>query len=274
MRTRVKIPYAPERCFECGFRSANGLAYRIMVAAPADEPPASGYGVVYALDGDALFGTLAEAVKLQTRKPKGFDPIVVVGIGYPSREPFDMERRCRDFTMPASGGTLPERPDGRPWPPHGGADDFLDFLERELLPAINEEWPIDKNRQAIVGHSLGGLFTLHALLARPHLFSHVIAGSPSVWWADNEVIRELDAFSEAWQGERTLRLLLAIGENELPDMLEGTNEVERRVSLLQDKGVFLERVTFADEEHVSVLPSTLSRIPRFLSSEASQEQGN
>ncbi|WP_312019101.1 alpha/beta hydrolase-fold protein, partial [Lysinibacillus sp. D4B1_S16] len=62
---------------------------------------------------------------------------------------------------------------------------FLDFILHELMPTVEKEWPINKKKQAVVGHSLGGLFTLYALCARPHLFSHIVAGSPSVWWADN-----------------------------------------------------------------------------------------
>lgn len=64
------------------YTSQRQLEYRMMIASPKDEPPPNGYAVIYALDGDALFQTLAETVKLQTRKPKGFDPILVIGIGY------------------------------------------------------------------------------------------------------------------------------------------------------------------------------------------------
>ncbi|ELK42002.1 alpha/beta hydrolase [Brevibacillus agri] len=264
MNKMTERPHIAERCFEYEMTSSRQLDYRILIATPKDEPPQSGYAVVYALDGDALFQTLAEAVKLQTRKPKGFDPILVIGIGYPSREPFDMERRCRDFTMPASEGALPKRPDGSPWPPHGEADDFLDFLETELMPAIAKEWPIDPARQAIVGHSLGGLFTLHALFTRPHLFTHYAAGSPSVWWADNEVLKEMEQFKAGWQREEQRHLLLTIGADELEDMLEGAEEVARGLSPLKEQGLRLEWIKFAREDHVTVLPAMLSRLPRFL----------
>ena len=39
----------------------------MMIASPKDEPPPNGYAVIYALDGDALFLTLAETVKLAER---------------------------------------------------------------------------------------------------------------------------------------------------------------------------------------------------------------
>ncbi|XRD25338.1 hypothetical protein AABM34_01170 [Lysinibacillus fusiformis] len=115
MTTKIKKPYVSETYFEYVMTSHNQLDYRILIANPTDAPPADGYAVIYVLDGDALFPTLAEAVKLQTRKPKGYEPILVIGIGYPSKEPFDMERRCNDFTLPVSDGKLPARPDGTPY---------------------------------------------------------------------------------------------------------------------------------------------------------------
>ncbi|GLC88906.1 alpha/beta hydrolase [Lysinibacillus piscis] len=266
MNTMTKIPYKQDHYFEYAMTSKQQLDYRILFASPVDEPPADGYAVIYALDGDALFSTLAEAVKLQTRKPKGFDPILVVGIGYPSKEPFDIERRCHDFTPPVSEQQLPSRPDGTPWPSNGHADDFLDFLEQELMPTVAKEWPINPAKQAIVGHSLGGLFTLYTLCTRPRLFSHIIAGSPSVWWGDNAILKKLDTFIETWQGEQPLHLLLTIGANELPDMLEGTDQVAEQIQQLLDKNLHTSYVKFSAEDHVSVLPCMLSRIPRFMQS--------
>ncbi len=264
MKTLTPKTYIPNCYAEYAMTSRQQLDYRILVASPIDEPPTEGYSVIYTLDGDALFPTLAEAVKLQTRKPKGFDPILVIGIGYPSKEPFDMERRCLDFTLPVCENKLPPRPDGTPWPSNGKANDFLDFIEHELMPAVAKEWPINTKQQAIVGHSLGGLFTLYALCKRPQLFTHYVAGSPSVWWADNAVLNELDSFAKTWQGEQAIKLLLTIGADELPDMLEGADRVAEQMKPLREKKIQTRYIQFPEEDHVSVLPGMLGRLPRFL----------
>lgn len=266
MTIMTKKPYTSENYFEVAMTSRQQLDYRILIAVPTDELPADGYTVIYALDGDALFPTLAEAVKLQTRKPKGYDPILVIGIGYPSKEPFDMERRCHDFTLPVSEEHLPPRPDGAPWPPNGKANEFLDLIEHELMPTIAKEWPINKKKQAIVGHSLGGLFTLYALCARPHLFSHVVVGSPSVWWANNALLKEIDTFPKCWKSQHTINLLITIGANELPDMLEGADLAAEQMKRLSNQNIHTNYVKFDEEDHVSVLPCMLSRLPRFLNS--------
>jgi predicted alpha/beta superfamily hydrolase len=244
----------------------NGLEYRILISRPKSDPPAGGYPVIYALDGDAVFGTLSEAARLQTRKPRGFDPVVIVGIGYPSREPFDMNRRCYDFTTPAPRENLPVRPGGEDWPRNGGADVFLQFIEQELRPMLEKEYPIDVGRQTLFGHSLGGLFVLHALFSRPDSFQNYVAGSPSAWWNHRAVFREKERFACSFPlpyDSSAPRLMLTIGEDELEGMVEDAERLQASLQPLAVHGFHSELVKFPGEGHVSVLPAALSRTVRF-----------
>lgn len=66
--------------------------YHIMISRPVGNPPSpSGYPVIYMLDANAAFATMAEAVGLRSRRPEvtGVVPSVVVGIGYATDEPLD-----------------------------------------------------------------------------------------------------------------------------------------------------------------------------------------
>ncbi|UQZ32287.1 alpha/beta hydrolase [Paenibacillus sp. PK3_47] len=240
------------------------LEYRILISHPYGEAPPEGYPVVYALDGHAVFHTLAETARLQTRKPHGFDPVVIVAIGYPSGEPFDMTRRCYDFTIPADVETLPKRPDDSGWPEHGGADSFLDILQNEIMPMISALFPVDKKRQALFGHSLGGLLVLHALFTRPDLVTHFAAGSPSVWWGDYAVLAELEQFTAAYP-ELNLqrRLLITIGAEELDHMVEDADKLPAQLAQLAGSGLEVHLAKFPEEGHVSVLPAALSRLLKF-----------
>ena len=173
--------------------SVSGREYRIMLATPQTPPPAAGYPVIYLLDAEMCFGTAVEAVRWQTKPPKGYDPAVVVGIGYPSR--LDRVReRFLDYTTPADLGNLPVRGNGEPWPPLGGADAFLDFIEQELMPAVEARFPVDRRRQAFIGHSMGGFLVLHALFTRKPVFRTYVAGSPSIWWNGHALLEEESAF--------------------------------------------------------------------------------
>ncbi|MCG8414142.1 MAG: hypothetical protein MI746_07970 [Pseudomonadales bacterium] len=72
----------------------------------------------------------------------------------------------------------------RDFTPSQDADGFMDFLELELLPQIEEEYRVDTLR-IVHGHSRSALFATHAFLNRPHLFKAIIASSPAYWHDDH-----------------------------------------------------------------------------------------
>ncbi|KQO18371.1 alpha/beta hydrolase [Paenibacillus sp. Leaf72] len=264
MKSEAKGHYTAESSERVVHASHRQLEYRIRIAVPKEPPPEKGYPIIYATDGDAVFGTFAEAALLQTRKPHGYDPVIIVGIGYPSGEPFDMTRRCYDFTTPAKLENLPARPNGQPWPEHGGADGFLDFLETELKPVLEKEFPIDKERQTIFGHSLGGLLVLHALFSRPQSFQRFAAGSPSIWWNKHAVLEEQAAFEARLpQIDHPPKLLITIGAEELPDMVKDSEQLADSLRPLQASGFHAAIAKFPEESHVSVLPGAISRVIKF-----------
>jgi len=242
--------------------------YRIAVAKPGGEPPPSGYPVIYLLDANAVFGTMVEAVRVQARRPEktGVVPAVIVGIGYRSDEPF-VPARYYDFTLPVCVSELPPSPDGTAWPEHGGAEAFLNFIEEELKPKVERKFKIDSARQTIFGHSLGGLFVLHALFTRPGAFRTYVAGSPSIHWNKRLILDEEQQFVSRLEQENIhVRILIAAGElekNHESRMLDNAKELTERLSALASRGVHVEFKEFEGEGHVSVLPSLISRALRF-----------
>jgi len=70
--------------------------------------------------------------------------------------------------------------------PNGGGENFLDFIEQELMPHINKTYRTEPFN-LIAGHSLGGLLVVHSMATRPHLFQAHFAYSPSLYW-DNELV--------------------------------------------------------------------------------------
>ena len=64
----------------------------------------------------------------------------------------------------------------------GHADEYLSFIEDQLLPWAQELLP-SVSRRILGGYSMGGLFALYAL-TKTGLFSMAAAVSPSVWYPD------------------------------------------------------------------------------------------
>jgi predicted alpha/beta superfamily hydrolase len=242
-----------------------GREYRIFIASPTAPPPEGGYPVLYALDGNASFGSLTEAMRLQSRPPHGIEPVVIVSIGYDSEDPIVTDRRFYDYTERADSSELPPRPDGSAWPETGGAEHFLAFIEEELKPAVEGLFPIDRERQALFGHSLGGLFAMHVLFTRPASFSSYIAGSPSVWWKNYSLLKRWPVLEKQLQrGEINAGLLIGIGSEEKLSIVEGAQRVYSLLLPYRRQGLNLAFRQFEGEGHVSVIPPLISLMLRFI----------
>src|SRR6185295_19160440 len=79
------------------------------------------------------------------------------------------------------------------FPTAGGADNFLKFIETELIPEIEKRYRVRPYR-ILAGHSFGGLFTVHAMITKRELFKSYVAVSPSLQWAAEETLKKAEEF--------------------------------------------------------------------------------
>lgn len=252
----------------------SGRQYRIFIAAPPQPAPAQGYPVIYVLDGNAMFLTAVESARAYSRRLDA-DPgiaALVVGIGYP--EGVDIPA-ARTFDL------TPAVDEPRSRHPSGGADAFLDFIENELKPRIAREFPVDPQRQALMGHSLGGLFTLGVLTRRPQAFQTYVGMSASFWFGRHDLSRRVAAFAQARTAAAPpVRVLLTVGEFEQRQRPEAwardperaakaAADLERRgqvtrtraaaQQLAQAPGVLVDFREIAGEDHGTVIPAAVGR---------------
>lgn len=250
--------------------------YHIFISTPVEAPPEEGFPVIYLLDANSVFGTMTEAIRLQSRFPErtGVYPAIIVGIGYPTEMPFHVQRHY-DFTSPVPISELPASPNGGDWPEQGGAADFLSFIEEEVKPVIENEFPVDRNNQTIFGHSLGGLFVLYSLFSNPYGFQNYIAGSPSIHWNESVLLEKERQFAGSLGEKKDIRLLIALGDleaNHPSQMSKKAEELYSRLSALGDQHVTVEYREFTNENHISVLPVLISLGIRFAGKKKGQSQ--
>ncbi|MBA3665371.1 MAG: alpha/beta hydrolase [Bacteroidetes bacterium] len=97
--------------------------------------------------------------------------------------------RSRDYTYPTA---IPDYEMSI----SGQADKFLSFINNELIPDVDAKYTVDKNNRILMGHSLGGYFTVYALYqnlaTKNNLFSTYIAASPSTHYNHNYILKELE----------------------------------------------------------------------------------
>lgn len=114
------------------------------------------YPLLVVLDGEFSFG-FAPAISRYLARSGAVPPMVVAAIENTVRE--------RDMTPP--GMRIPGVPEQ-------GAEAFLDFIDGELIPSIEDRFRVSDLR-VIVGHSHGAILACHALATRPSLFDAALA---------------------------------------------------------------------------------------------------
>ncbi|KAE8423607.1 Alpha/Beta hydrolase protein [Aspergillus pseudocaelatus] len=181
-------------------KDPGGDAYQIQVAWPLawNDPKTPGHSasIIYVLDGNALFFTATEASRRSAMLPTS-DNAVVVGIGYPIEDRPYSPRRQYDYTPPCDSYVAPCGIDGEQQAiPHGGATRFLEFLVGTVRTTLLAEVfsSLCVNKEILIGHSLGGLCTLHALFENITPFDIFIAISPSIWWSNEFILGEAERF--------------------------------------------------------------------------------
>ncbi len=219
-------------------RSAARSYYRIVIARPSGPAPVKGYPVIYVMDGNAWTVIVSEIIRVNGAFGviSKVEPAVVVGIGYPTADAFDIKRRSYDLVPP----TPVDSPDLKSGDVEkvGGDDAMRDFIDSIVKPFVERRFPIDKERQTLMGHSLGGLFALQTLFTRPKSFQTYIALSPSIWWNQRAILQDARRFEASPDRPRNVRVFLSTGDLEqhyTPEYLEREHAEERRYAVANPK---------------------------------------
>ena len=129
------------------------------------------YPVVYVLDGSENFNTVVSIT--EHMEESGLcPPMIVVGIAQIDR--------VSELTT----GKDPELPEVT-----GNGDKFMSFVEKELIPYMDSNYPTNTHK-TLIGHSLGGLTVINTLLHHPALFNAYVSLDASLWWNNKKVVEE------------------------------------------------------------------------------------
>ncbi|MBY0574560.1 MAG: hypothetical protein K2P84_12845 [Undibacterium sp.] len=139
------------------------------------------YPVVYLLDGDEHFIPLMGMIQtlcsgdLNSSCPQ----MILVGI--------KPGNRMNELTPTKAGSlhapkTIIEA--------SGGGELFTQFMENELFPYIEKNYPTAPHR-TLIGHSVGGLFVINTLAHHPNMFNNYVAIDPSMWWDNRKLVSDM-----------------------------------------------------------------------------------
>jgi predicted alpha/beta superfamily hydrolase len=193
----------------------------VIVCLPPDYAldPNRRYPVLYLHDGQNVFDELAmspfgvqwgiDTTARALMHAQVIEPMIIVAIGNAGRDRIDEYTPTRDNAHDAGGL----------------ADRYGQMLVYELKPWVDHNWRTRRSARdtGLAGSSLGGLLTLHLGLTHSAVFGKIGLLSPSVWWDDRWIVRQLVANN----GMRpTLKIWLDVGTGETR-MLKGTRLLYR-----------------------------------------------
>lgn len=273
-------------------RSVNvAQTFKIQVMRPARRRNDSRrYPVVYVTDGNWVFDMFKSISYLLQMSPDDSPPFILVGIGYPSECPHaGRTLRSRDFLAPPypkwgledradymrrnavpeyEGVLLPERGTQE----SQGGEDFRNFMERELIPFVDDRFETIPGDRTYFGHSGGGYFGLFTMFTRPALFKNYIVSSPGVIYDgiapggirydNNEFgLQMVRDFARSGQSMDGIRLYLSAGaDEEFEPVIANwrlTSSLQRLIKVFKNAaipGLSLMTEIFPGETHITAWP--------------------
>ncbi|KAL6708726.1 hypothetical protein ACN47E_002422 [Coniothyrium glycines] len=188
------------------WKATNGSwEYQIQLSWPLNwttQAESTKVETMYVLDGNAQ--GLSATESWRRRRPVEFNQpdSIVVSIGYPETiedSPYSTGRYY-DYQPPVCDNcSAPVQP-GVP----SNADNFITFIDTALRPWVRDiVFPNAAfDRDALYGHSFGGLFVLYALIVRPDLFDTFLSASPALYWNDDYAFNHTQFLAPLTQAPR------------------------------------------------------------------------
>jgi len=207
----------------------------IMVGLPQGyDGGADTFPVLYLTDARAQFQHTVATIGFLARNNRMPATIVVAVVN---------TDRTRDLTPPT---TTPNPQMATA----GGADNFLDFFESELIPYVEKNYRTQPFR-IFAGHSFGGLFSVHAFLSKNDLFNAYIAVSPSLWWDNEANVGKMERFLvDKAQLNKTLFLSLGSEGDQMEKPFAAMKSVLAAHNI---DGFSWDTLSLPDEDHGSVV---------------------
>ncbi len=244
--------------------NAAGRRYQLHIGLPDSYAanPNRRYPVVYVTDGYWDFQKIT-AIQGCLAYDKYAPEFITVGLGY-AGENLDYGNLRRWELSPTPFGDHGEA--------SGHAADFLRTIETEVIPLIDREYRTDPSCRVLCGASMGGLFTLYAMYARPDLFQGYVAATPAVILGHDWLFGYEEAFAQSGRAIHA-RLFRAVGGNESPGYASGVLRFNQRIASRKYAGLDYEFRIIEGERHAGMQLMAYTRGLQFVFAPRAPESG-
>jgi len=151
------------------------------------------YPVLYLLDGKKFFHSFSGVVaQLSSDASPQIPEMIVIGI--------TSQDRIKDSSPTHSLlGYSGKKEKG--FEVSGGADDFLNFINKELIPFVDNKYRSNSYR-ILVGYSFTGLPVIHSLFTHPDTFDSYLIIDFSAWWDNEMMLKRSKIFLKEYKGKQ------------------------------------------------------------------------
>ena len=245
-------------------KNADGRSYQLHIHLPASfaKEPKRRYPVLYVTDGYWDFPTVVASYN-NLNYDKVVPEFITVGLGYAGDDLDYGKLRAWELSPVRLN---PQASDT------GQADKFLAALEREVFPLMERDYRADPAQRYLAGSSLGGLFTLHAMYAKPELFKGYIAASPAVVVGNDWIIGRAKAYAATAKPIKA-RLYVTGAEYEWPGFLAGIQRYQALLPTLKHPELVWQSRTIDGERHAGTKAESYTRGMRFVFEPLAPETG-
>jgi predicted alpha/beta superfamily hydrolase len=170
----------------------------------------SRYPVLYMHDGQNVYiEWRIDDIAKPLIAAKEIEPLIIVMIANDGTP----ESRANDYTWTKQANARAG----------GGAENYARMLVEELKPFIDKEYRTrsDAASTGVGGASFGGIVSLHLGLKYPEVFGRLAVMSPSVWWDNKVIVRDVQALKT----RTPARIWLDVGASERDPMPRNAKEL-------------------------------------------------
>jgi predicted alpha/beta superfamily hydrolase len=249
---RYEIPNSEVRQLSSKF---TGSDYEILIWMPDSYGKETNrkYPVIYLLDGQWDFSNVEASIR-NTFADGAIPEVILAAISFGGGTPEHLKMRAHDF-LP-----IQERD---PDIPGGGAAQFLQSIEAEVIPLIESNYRVDDSHRGLAGSSYGGIFTLYAMMMQTGLFDAYIALGPAFYWDDLLPLPDKETRARVFQSMNT-RLWLGVGDRDDPRIVAGGKALYEEAETMKSDDFVLEFRIVEGEGHSGVKAEAYNRALRFV----------
>jgi predicted alpha/beta superfamily hydrolase len=189
-----------------------GEERELIIHLPRNYDSTRTYPVLYVLDGGSQDRHIASTFNVLTTA--GYAPQTII-VGIPN---MTSENRERNLTPP-----FMRRDNDDENSTVGEADAFINFMESELIPFMEDHYHASQIR-LISGNSRGGLFVMYSLVYKPDMFTARFCFSTPFWRQDNILVSKVDNFLSSADTLNTF-IYMSAGENETANIKNGLSKI-------------------------------------------------